>query len=169
MQFLSGGRVCLTEDVVAEKPVEVSHDGEDEVGWDLLVQAAEETSRRAYARYSRFPVGAALLGASGRVYTGCNVENASFPLTLCAEMTAVSRAVSEGERTFRALAVYSPTGVTPCGACRQVLREFCQDLPILVVGADGERQLYRLSGLLPAAFAPADLPERRGSAGSQGQ
>jgi cytidine deaminase len=104
-------------------------------------------------------VGAALLGASGKVYTGCNVENVSFSLTVCAERTAVFKAVSEGEREFRALVVYSRTGATPCGACRQVLREFCKDLPVLVVSAAGERRLYSLAELFPAAFAPKDLPD----------
>lgn len=126
--------------------------------WEALVRAAREASTRAYAPYSRFAVGAALLGASGRVHTGCNVENVSFPMTLCAERTALCKAVSEGERTFEALVVFSSNGATPCGACRQVLREFSEDLPVLVVGADGTRRLYRLSELLPAAFTPGDLP-----------
>ncbi|MGC8838881.1 MAG: cytidine deaminase [Anaerolineae bacterium] len=131
--------------------------------WDRLVEAALDASQRAHAPYSRFPVGAALLGASGKVYTGCNVENVSFSLTVCAERTAVFKAVSEGEREFRALVVYSRTGVTPCGACRQVLREFCEDLPDLVVSAAGERRLYRLAELFPAAFAPKDLPDPKKS------
>lgn len=103
-----------------------------------------------------------MLGASGTVYTGCNVENVSFSMTVCAERTAVFKAVSEGEREFRALVVYSRTGATPCGACRQVLREFCEDLPVLVVSAAGERRLYRLAELFPAAFAPKDLPDPKG-------
>ncbi len=133
--------------------------------WDRLVETARDASQRAHAPYSRFPVGAALLGASGTVYTGCNVENVSFSLTVCAERTAVFKAVSEGEREFRALVVYSRTGATPCGACRQVLREFCEDLPVLVVSAAGERRLYRLAELFPAAFAPEDLPSPKGSGG----
>lgn len=142
--------------------------GGQEPDWDRLVQAARDASRWAHVPYSRFPVGAALLGASGTVYTGCNVENVSFSLTVCAERTAVFKAVSEGEREFRALVVYSRTGVTPCGACRQVLREFCEDLPIRVVGAAGEQRLYRLVDLFPAAFAPPDLPDpkARGKASS---
>lgn len=136
--------------------------------WDALVQAAREASQRAHVPYSRFPVGAALLGVSGRVYTGCNVENASFSMTICAERTAVFKAVSEGEREFRALVVHSLNGATPCGACRQVLREFCEDLPILVVGADGSQRLYRLAELLPAAFAPDDLPAPEATGGETG-
>ncbi|NLE77535.1 MAG: cytidine deaminase [Chloroflexi bacterium] len=126
--------------------------------WEDLVAAAHEAIRRAYAPYSCYPVGAALLGRSGRVYTGCNVENASFPMSLCAERTAVCKAVADGERTYAALVVLSANGGTPCGACRQVLREFCEDLPILVVSAAGERRLFCLSQLLPQAFAPSDLP-----------
>ncbi len=130
-----------------------------------LVAAAVEARGRAYAPYSGFMVGAALLSKGGRVFTGCNVENVSFSLTVCAERTAVFKAVSEGEREFRALVVYSRTGATPCGACRQVLREFCEDLPVLVVSAAGERRLYRLAELFPAAFAPEDLPSPKGSGG----
>ena len=129
-----------------------------EIDWDNLAEWARAASQQAYAPYSGFAVGAALLGASGRIYTGGNVENVSFPLTLCAERVALVRAIAEGEREFRALAVFSPNGATPCGACRQVLREFTEELPILVVGAEGERRLYRLSELLPAAFAPGHLP-----------
>ena len=129
------------------------------IDWDPLVEAAIDVTRRAYAPHSGFSVGAALLGLSGAVFTGCNVENASFPLGSCAEQTAVCKAISEGERSFSALVVYSSTGATPCGACRQVLREFCEDLPVLVVSADGERRIYQLSELLPHSFGPADLPD----------
>jgi len=139
------------------------------VDWDMLAELAKEASERAYAPYSKFEVGAALLGASGQVYTGCNVENVSYPLTLCAERTAVVKAVSEGEREFTALAVYTPNGVTPCGACRQVLREFCEDLPILTVSAAGDRRLYSLSELLPAAFVPDHSRNAAGSAEDNAQ
>jgi len=136
---------------------------EANLDWQGLVESATEASQRAYIPYSKFAVGAALLGASGRVYTGCNVENVSFSMTVCAERTAVFKAVSEGEQEFVALVVFSSNGATPCGACRQVLREFCQDLPILAVGAGGESRLYLLSELFPAAFAPDDLPDPQGS------
>ena len=87
-----------------------------------LVDLAHQARQRAYAVYSDFPVGAALLTRSGKVFTGCNVENAAYPLTTCAERTAVTKAVSEGEREFEAIAVVTATGATPCGACRQIHR-----------------------------------------------
>ena len=132
------------------------------VPWEALIEAARAASGRAYAPYSEFAVGAALLTASGKVYTGCNVENASFSMTLCAERTAVFKAVSEGECTFRALVVFSSIGATPCGACRQVLCEFSEDLPVMVIAADQERRLYRLSELLPEAFTPGALQSAKG-------
>jgi len=119
-----------------------------------LVDAARAARRKAYAPYSRFRVGAALLAADGTVYTGANVENASYGLTICAERVAIGNAVSDGRRRFRAIAVVaSGRQVTPCGACRQVLAEF-GDLEVLV--ADARRgappATFRLRDLLPAAF-----------------
>ncbi len=118
-----------------------------------LIRQATEARHQAYAPYSDFQVGAALLGASGRVYTGCNIENVSFGLTVCAERVALFKAVSEGEHHFRALAVVTSTGVTPCGACRQVLSEFAPDLEVLVVreGAS-DYQVFYLPDLLPHSF-----------------
>ena len=119
-----------------------------------LLAAAQTARRHAYAPYSKFRVGAALLTADGKIFTGGNVENASYGLTICAERVAVTKAVSEGYRKFQAIAIVAP-GVrpTPCGACRQVLAEFGD---MLVVCADSRRlataQLYRLAELLPAAF-----------------
>ena len=125
-----------------------------------LVEMARQARERAYAPYSHFPVGAALLGRSGRVYTGCNVENASYPLTICAEQTAVAKAVSEGEREFTALAVITATGATPCGACRQILREFGGpdgDLRVIVADTGGRLQTFTVAELLPAGFTPDQL------------
>jgi len=102
-----------------------------------LVAQAMQARERAYAPYSGYRVGAALLGKSGRVYTGCNVENAVYPLCTCAERVAVVKAVSEGEREFIALAVVTENGATPCGSCRQTLREFGEDIVVLVVDATG--------------------------------
>jgi len=98
-----------------------------------------------------------LLGRSGRIYTGCNVENAVYPLCTCAERTAVVKAVSEGEREFVALAVVTENGGTPCGACRQTLREFAEDLIILIGDAQGHWRQTTLSQLLPESFSAADL------------
>jgi cytidine deaminase len=125
-----------------------------------LVDLAQEVRERAYAPYSNFPVGAALLTSSGKVFTGCNVENASYPLTICAERTAVTKAVSEGERDFEAIAVVTASGATPCGACRQVLHEFGgadADLRVIVADLEGNRSTYTIAELLPAGFTPDQL------------
>jgi cytidine deaminase len=123
-----------------------------------LIAAALAASRRAYAPYSNFPVGAALLTVGGQIITGCNVENASYGLTNCAERVAVGSAVAAGHRQFLALAVASPSAVTPCGACRQVLAEFCKQLPILLIDAHQPERILEadLQTLLPAAFRRLD-------------
>ncbi len=125
-----------------------------------LAAQAVEARQHAHCPYSGFAVGAALLGESGRVYTGCNVENASYGLTLCAERGAVMQAVAQGERQFVALAVAGggagglEAGVSPCGACRQVLSEFCQkDFPVVLVNPGGELETHTLEELLPLAFS----------------
>jgi cytidine deaminase len=125
-----------------------------------LVNLAQQARERAYAPYSHFPVGAALLGRSGRVFTGCNVENASYPLVMCAERTAVFKAVSEGEREFEAIAVATATGAMPCGACRQVLREFGGpdgDLRVLVADLADHIRTFTIAELLPEGFTPDQL------------
>ncbi len=124
----------------------------------ILLERAREAREWAYAPYSNYRVGAALLGRSGRIYTGCNVENAVYPLCTCAERTAVVKAVSEGEREFVALAVVTENGGPPCGACRQTLREFAEDLVILIGDAAGHYRQTTLSRLLPESFSAADLP-----------
>jgi cytidine deaminase len=126
---------------------------------DLLAKA-REARERAYAPYSNFPVGAALLGRSGRVYLGANVENAAYPLTTCAERAAVVKAVSEGEREFEAIAVVTATGATPCGACRQILREFSDpagNLRVIVADTVGHFRTYTIAELLPDGFMPDQL------------
>lgn len=124
-----------------------------------LISAASDVRTRAYARYSHFAVGAALLAGDGQVYTGCNVENASYGLAICAERNAVARAVAAGQRVFTVIAVVTENGITPCGACRQVLAEFNPQLLVIVADTAGNQRRYRLSELLPAAFGPDDLIE----------
>ncbi len=123
-----------------------------------LVQTAITARRWAYTPYSHYPVGAALLTASGKIYEGVNIENAAFPSTICAERVAVFKAVSEGERDFSAIAVVTTNGGTPCGACRQVLAEFGLDTLVIIADTQGviHRQLP-LRSLLPDAFTPRDL------------
>ena len=123
----------------------------------LLIKAAE-ARRLAYAPYSKFLVGAALLTDEGQVFTGINVENASYGLTICAERAAVFKAVSEGHRRFRCLALSVQADASPCGACRQVLHEFAPGLNILIGNEDGalDRETS-LDVLLPQAFGPSNL------------
>jgi len=127
------------------------------VDYEALIAKAMEARKKAYAPYSNFAVGAALLAKSGRIYTGCNVENASYGLSICAERTAVFKAVSEGEREFEALAVVTDKGVTPCGACRQVLMEFGDDIQVIVADVTGRYRVFGLQELLPEAFNSKDL------------
>lgn len=125
-----------------------------------LITIARQARERAFAPYSNFPVGAALLGRSGTVYTGCNVENAAYPLTTCAERTAVTKAISEGEHDFEAIAVVTATGATPCGACRQILREFGGmdgNLRVIVADLEGNVRTFTIAELLPASFTPDQL------------
>ena len=122
-----------------------------------LVKRAIEARRRAYVPYSRFPVGAALLTRSGKIYTGCNVENASYGLTVCAERIAIWKAVSEGETEFEALAVATNIGGSPCGACRQVMAEFAPDMPVLIADLSGQATASSVADLLPLAFRPEHL------------
>jgi cytidine deaminase len=127
---------------------------------NTLIQTAIEARRWAYAPYSNYPVGAALLTTSGRIYDGVNVESAAYPTTMCAERVAVYKAVSEGERDFQAIAVVTENGGSPCGSCRQVLAEFGLETVILLADAEGNLNLeITLADLLPHAFTPQDLQE----------
>jgi cytidine deaminase len=125
-----------------------------------LIAAAAAAREHAYAPYSRFAVGAAVLDAEGRIHAGANVENAAYPQGLCAEASAIAHMVLAGGRRIVAVAVVgdAPQPVTPCGGCRQNLREFAaDDTPVLVAGPAGERARYTLGELLPASFGPEHL------------
>jgi len=125
-----------------------------------LIKAANEVRSKAYAPYSHYNVGAALLTKTGKVFLGVNVENAAYPDTICAERSAVVSAVSAGERDFEAIAVATRNGGTPCGSCRQVLAEFGLDIDVLLVDDNGNLvQHNTVRELLPGAFQPQDLSE----------
>lgn len=121
---------------------------------DALIEAATQVRQNAHAPFSNFRVGAALRAKSGKVYTGCNVENASYGLTCCAERVAIFKAVSEGERSFDAIAVVADTDTLtpPCGACRQLIWEFCGDVPVVLANLKGKVEQERSGTLLPRPF-----------------
>ena len=121
---------------------------------DPLTEAALRARENAFAPFSKFLVGAAIEDIDGRIHTGCNVENATYGLTMCAERVAVFKAVSEGARKFRRVAVAADTDslTPPCGACRQILWEFCGDIEIVLVNPRGKTETYRLKDLFPKPF-----------------
>ena len=126
---------------------------------EKLIRRATEVRDQAYAPHSHFYVGAALLMNDGQVIVGCNVENASYSLSICAERVAASAAVAAGNRSWRAIAIASLGGVPPCGACRQFLAEFGTDVSVILVDVlDGSRKTRKLSQLLPEAFDGSSLP-----------
>jgi len=124
--------------------------------YDELMQKAIEVSQNSYSPYSKFPVGACILAESGNTYCGCNFENGSLGMTICAERNAVGTAIANGERRIKAIAIYSPRqdNCTPCGACRQVLHEFCESDEQLdiIVKIGEELKIYTLAQLLPESF-----------------
>ena len=121
---------------------------------DALIAAALAARENAFAPYSKFRVGAAIEDADGRIHTGCNVENSTYGLTVCAERVAVFKAISEGVRKFRRVAIAADTDALtpPCGACRQILWEFCGDIEIVLVNLRGQTETYRLKDLFPKPF-----------------
>ncbi|MBI1790078.1 MAG: cytidine deaminase [Acidobacteria bacterium] len=121
---------------------------------DPLIAAALEVRENAHAPFSKFKVGAAVEDGTGRIHTGCNVENATYGLTVCAERVAIFKAISEGARRFRRVAVAADTGVLtpPCGACRQILWEFCGDVEIVLSNLHGKTETFRLAELFPRPF-----------------
>jgi cytidine deaminase len=126
---------------------------------DLLIEAAKQARENAHAPYSNFRVGAALRSTSGRIFGGCNVENATYGLTMCAERVAIFKAVSEGERGFSALAVITDTEVLtpPCGACRQLIWEFCGDIPVSLANLKGKVEVSQMKELFPRPFDDSNL------------
>ena len=124
----------------------------------FLIDLANEARRRAYAPYSNYAVGAAVRSRSGRIFTGVNVENAAYPMTICAERVALFKAVSEGEREFDVIAVVTADGGSPCGGCRQVLAEFGTDIVVLIGNGTGKLVTETtVADLLPGAFGPGNL------------
>lgn len=131
--------------------------------YEKLVKEAEKAKEFAYVPYSKFRVGAAVLAKDGKVYTGCNIENASYGLTNCAERTALYKAVSEGNKEFQAIAISTDLedAASPCGACRQVLAEFGLNYDVLLANVKGQYSVMKVKDLLPLAFTPAKLKEER--------
>ena len=126
---------------------------------DTLIAAARQARDNAHAPYSDFRVGAALRADSGRIYSGCNVENATYGLTMCAERVAIFKAVSEGDRSFSAIAVVTDTETLtpPCGACRQLLWEFCGDIPVTMANLRGKSEVLQMRDLFPKPFDESNL------------
>jgi cytidine deaminase len=124
-----------------------------------LIRAAKDVTRNAYIPYSHYPVGAALRTSDGTIFSGCNVENAAYPVTICAERVALVKAVSEGHRVFETIAVVTPNAGAPCGMCRQMLYEFSPDMRVVLADTNGViRYDGALSDLLPHGFGPDSLP-----------
>lgn len=121
---------------------------------EALLIAAKQARENAHAPYSNFRVGAAVRASSGRIFGGCNIENASYGLTLCAERVAIFKALSDGERNFEAMAVVTDADslTPPCGACRQIIWEFCGDVPVFLANLQGKREALKMSDLLPRPF-----------------
>lgn len=124
-----------------------------------LAEAAVKAKQKALAKYSNFFVGSAVLTSANRVFTGCNIESSSYSLTICAERNAIFKAISEGEREFKAIAVAGDTEdfISPCGACRQVINDLCGEIDIILVNSSGSYIVKKTSELLPFAFGDKDL------------
>jgi cytidine deaminase len=129
------------------------------VNYKNLAESAIKAKQNALPRYSNFYVGAALLTNENKIYTGCNVESSSYSLTICAERNAIFKAISEGEREFKAIAIAGDTEdfISPCGACRQVINDLCGEIDIVLVNSNGDYIVKKTSELLPFAFGDKDL------------
>jgi cytidine deaminase len=127
--------------------------------FDALIKAATLARENAHARFSNFRVGAALRTPAGKIFGGCNVENATYGLTICAERVAIFKAISEGERRFDAIAVVTDTDslTPPCGACRQLIWEFCGEVPVVLANLSGKMEVLRMSALFPKPFDASHL------------
>lgn len=127
--------------------------------YEALIAAARQTRENAHAAYSNFRVGAALRATSGRIFGGCNVENATYGLTVCAERVAIFKAISEGERGFDAIAVVTDADslTPPCGACRQLIWEFCGDVPVILANLKGKSEVIAMRDLFPKPFDASSL------------
>ena len=130
-----------------------------DLDYEKLLKEAEKARGKAYTPYSKFKVGAAVLTTDGKIFTGCNIENASFGLTVCAERVAILKAISEGSYKFEAMAIIGDTKrpCSPCGACRQVISEFGEDIKIAMSNLKGDVKIKKISELLPEAFNKNDL------------
>jgi cytidine deaminase len=127
--------------------------------FEALIKTATEARENAHARFSNFKVGAALRTAEGKIYGGCNVENATYGLTVCAERVAIFKAISEGERRFDAIAVVTDTDTLtpPCGACRQLIWEFCGNVPVVMANLKGKSETFKMRDLFPKPFDASNL------------
>jgi cytidine deaminase len=134
-------------------------EGRSVIEHEALVEAARQARENAHAPYSNFRVGAALRATSGRIFGGCNVENATYGLTVCAERVAIFKAMSEGERGFDAMAVVTDTDALtpPCGACRQLIWEFCGDVPVILANLKGKTETLQMRDLFPKPFDSSSL------------
>jgi len=133
------------------------------IDYKVLIKKAQEAKGKAYVPYSNFRVGAAILSEDGQIFTGCNIENVSYSLTICGERTALFKAVSEGVRKFKAIAISTDTEeiTSPCGSCRQALLEFGKDIDVIMANAHGDYKVCKVKDLLPLAFSSAKLEEER--------
>ena len=129
------------------------------MNYKSLAEKAVEAKSKALATYSNFHVGAALITEDDKIYTGCNIESSSYSLTICAERTAIFKAISEGERKFKAIAVAGDTEgfISPCGACRQVISDLCGNIDVVLINSKNETKVMKTSELLPFAFSDKDL------------
>ena len=129
------------------------------MNYDLLAKKAVEAKKNALPAYSNFHVGSALITEDGKIFSGCNIESSSYSLTMCAERIAIFKAISEGERKFKAIALAGDTDdyISPCGACRQVISDLCGDIDVIMVNGKGDYKVNKTSELLPFAFSDDDL------------